>query len=82
MEESKFKPLENWLSQVKESDCDNYIAIASNKENKCFGSCKSELDALATMLLNASHQDENIARTIAAVATILVHEAKEKGGRQ
>ena len=82
MSNNKFKPIEDWIDRVRKGDCDNFIAMACNKEKKFFGACKSSIDALATMLLTASQKDEDIAHAIVATATIIVSDAEKKGGQQ
>ncbi len=77
MDEYKFKPLEDWLKEVRQDDCDSFVAIAVNKDHKLCASVQTDYNDMVLMLMTACHKNPPFATAIMTVATLLSKEAKQ-----
>lgn len=76
MDEYKFKPLEDWLKEIRQGDCDSYIAMAVNKDHKLCATVRTDLDGFVEMLMTASRKNQQIATAVTMVAAFLTQKAK------
>ena len=77
MDEYQFKPLEDWLKEAKKGNCQRFIAMAVNKDNKLCATVQTDLNGFMEMLITACHKNPSFATAIMSVATILSKEAEQ-----
>lgn len=74
---NNFKPLEDWLEQAKKTGCDDYIAMAMNKEDQMCSIGSSKPESMLKMLMTIAEKNEAFRSAIMATASIMTKKLEE-----